>query len=333
MKNSKFILVRTPLRMSFFGGGSDYPDHYNKFNGAVLSSTINKYVYQSFRFVPPFGEVKHKIIWRHVEIVDTISEILHPSVREGLNFLKFNNDKGIEISYQADLPGRTGMGSSSSFSVGLINGLSALKGEYLDKKNIADLALELEQNVLKESVGSQDQVAASYGGLNLIEFNKKINYKVNAIDLDQDIKVEFLSHLVLVYTGSIRFSSEITQKLIKSLNNKEKLVNQLHHMVYESIDLLKKGEIISFGKLLDKSWSIKTQLSDNITNNIIDDIYELGKKSGAMGGKLLGAGSSGFMLFVVPKINRKKFINEMEKKFKIVEFDFDVEGTKIIYEN
>jgi D-glycero-alpha-D-manno-heptose-7-phosphate kinase len=333
VSNSKFILVRTPLRISFFGGGSDYPDHYNKFNGAVLSTTINKYIYQSFRFVPPFGEVKHKIVWRHVEIVDTISEILHPSVREGLNFLKFDNKKGIEISYQADLPGRTGMGSSSSFTVGLINGLSALKGQYLDNKKITDLALELEQNVLKESVGSQDQIAASYGGLNLIEFNKETNYKVNPIDLNEDIKNEFLSHLILVYTGSTRFSSEITEILIKSLKNKEKLIKHLHHMAYEGLELLKNGNIISFGKLLDESWSIKTQLSHNITNNIIDDIYNLGKKKGAVGGKLLGAGSSGFILFVVPKNNRKSFINEMEKKFKVVEFDFDQHGTKIIYKD
>ena len=333
MSNSKFILVRTPLRISFFGGGSDYPDHYNKFNGAVLSTTINKYIYQSFRFVPTFGEIKHKVVWRHVEMVDTISEILHPSVREGLNFLNFKDDKGIEISYQADLPGRTGMGSSSSFSVGLINGLSALKGQYLDKRKLGDLALELEQNILKESVGSQDQIAASYGGLNLIEFNKDINYKVIPVQISEDIKNNFLSHLVLVYTGSTRFSSEITKILIKSLKDKEKLIKRLHEMVYHGIELLKKNEIITFGNLLDESWNIKTKLSHNITNNIINDIYDFGKKKGAIGGKLLGAGSSGFILFVVPPNNRRRFNTGMNKRYKVVDFDFEQDGTKIIYEN
>ena len=332
MSCDKFILVRTPLRISFFGGGSDYPEHYNRFNGAVLSTTIDKYVYQSFRFVPAFGEVKHKIVWRHVEFVDTISEILHPSVREGLKFLNFNDETGIEISYKADLPGRTGMGSSSSFTVGLMNGLSALKGNYLNKKKITDLALELEQDVLKENVGSQDQIAASFGGLNLIEFNKTINYKVKAIKLNEDVQNNFLSHLILVYTGSTRFSSEITKTFVKNIQNKEKLINRLHSLVYEGLNLLKNDDIINFGKLLDESWKIKTQLSHNITNNIIDDIYSLGKEKGAVGGKLLGAGSSGFLLFVVPKNNRKEFINGM-KKFKIVEFNFDQDGTKIIYEN
>jgi D-glycero-alpha-D-manno-heptose-7-phosphate kinase len=332
MSCDKFILVRTPLRISFFGGGSDYPEHYNRFNGAVLSTTIDKYVYQSFRFVPAFGEVKHKIVWRHVEFVDTISEILHPSVREGLKFLNFNDETGIEISYQADLPGRTWMGSSSSFTVGLKNGLFALKGKYLNKKKITDLALELEQDVLKENVGSQDQIAASFGGLNLIEFNKTINYKVKAIKLNEDVQNNFLSHLILVYTGSTRFSSEITKTFVKNIQNKEKLINRLHSLVYEGLNLLKNDDIINFGKLLDESWKIKTQLSHNITNNIIDDIYSLGKEKGAVGGKLLGAGSSGFLLFVVPKNNRKKYINGM-KKFKIVEFNFDQDGTKIIYEN
>ena len=262
MNKKFFVITKTPLRISFFGGGTDFKDFYKKYGGKIIGTTIDKYIYQSFRFIPDFGASQHRIVWRHVELVNTISEILHPSVREGLKFLDFKNDKCVEIHYQADIPARTGMGSSSSFVVGLLNGLSALKGSYLDKKTLSDLALELEQSIMKEHVGSQDQVAAAFGGLNIIEFNKDVNYRVKPIELKPHIKDNFLSHLLLVYTGSGRFSSEITKNLIKNLPKKSNHIQRIHDIVYEGEKSLINNDMECFGELLDETWQIKTQLSN-----------------------------------------------------------------------
>ena len=325
------VISRTPFRISFFGGGTDYPVWYRKNGGAVLVTAIDKYCYISARYLPPFFEHKHRIVYSKIENVKRISEIQHPSVRAILEFIKIK--KGMEIHHDGDLPARTGLGSSSSFTVGLLNALYALKGEMISKYELAKEAIHTEQDILKENVGSQDQISVSYGGFNKINFYKDGDFKVEPVILKKGRILELQSHLMLIFTGLSRFASEIAAQQIKNTPHRTAELRAMHQMVGYSIDLLNSNNsIIGFGKLMHEGWRLKKSISSKISTVEVDDIYSHALKAGAVGGKLLGAGGGGFMLFFVPPQRRAK-VREALKKLLEVKFSFEREGSQIIYYN
>ncbi|MGA7937736.1 MAG: hypothetical protein WCA35_29580 [Kovacikia sp.] len=325
------LISRTPFRISFFGGGTDYPDWYLKQGGAVLSTTIDKYCYLSCRYLPPFFNTRHRIVWSHIETVNSISEILHPAVREGLRFLGFDDSIGIEIHHQGDLPARSGMGSSSAFAAGLIKALMALQGQMISKHDLALKAITLEQEVLKDTVGSQDQVAVAYGGFNVIHFQRNGDIQVEPVTVPQSRLMELESRLMLCYTGMSRFSSEIASKVIANLDAKQTVLHQMHQMVDTALKILNGQEDLDgFGRLLHQAWMLKRELSQVITNSRIDEIYKTAISHGALGGKLLGAGSAGFMVFYVPP-DKQATVQQALSQLLWVPFGFDREGSTIIY--
>lgn len=323
------VISRTPFRISFFGGGTDYPIWYRENSGAVLSSTINKYCYLTCRYLPPFFEHKSRVIWSEIEYVKDMSEIRHPSVRECLRFMKI--DSGVEIHHDGDLPARTGMGSSSAFTVGLLHALYALKGVMPTKRQLALDAIHLEQEVMRENVGSQDQAEAAFGGFNLIEFGGKDHIRVRPITIDSRRLELFQSHLMLFFTGFSRTASEIAAEQIKRTPYKTKELKMMHGMVNSAIDILNSNSDLSkFGKLLHENWQIKRSLSNKISTSAIDEIYSAAIRAGASGGKLLGAGGGGFMLiYAKPEIQHK--IRVKLKKLLHVPFRFETLGSQIIF--
>lgn len=325
------IISRTPYRVSFFGGGTDYPVWYKEEGGAVLSTSIDKYSYLTCRFLPPFFSVKHRVVWRHVEAVDSISEILHPAVREGLRYLKYDDSQGVEIHYQGDLPARSGTGSSSAFAVGLINSLGLLKGDRFTKDQLALKAIELEQEVLGEVVGSQDQTATAYGGFNVINFAKNGEITVDPMDISLPRVKELESHLVLLYTGAGRMATEVAAKVSANLINKAKVLRQMRAFVDQGVDIMRsKDNIESFGELLHESWMLKRSLADGVTSPQVDHIYETARAHGAIGGKLMGAGGAGFMLLFIPPEKHSE-VRQALMHYRWVPFSFDTAGSTIIY--
>ena len=323
------IISRTPFRISFFGGGTDYPVWYKKNGGAVLSTTINKYCYLSCRVLPPFFKYKHRIVYSKQEMINKISEINHPSVRETVNF--FNYKDGLEIHHQADLPARSGLGSSSAFTVGLINALGGLGGEIRTKRQLALDAMHIEQNLIKENVGSQDQTAAAFGGFNKIEFGGPSEIAVQPITLSEQKLNEFQNKLMLFFTDFSRDASMIAKNWIKNTPENKENLSAMNAMVDKSISILTRGKNMDdFGRMLDESWKIKRKLANGITNSEIDEIYKTGIKAGAIGGKLLGSGGGGFMLFYADAEAQPK-IKEKLKKFLHVPFRFEYLGSQIIY--
>jgi D-glycero-alpha-D-manno-heptose-7-phosphate kinase len=325
------IISRTPLRISFFGGGTDYPAFYEEYGGAVLSTSINKYSYVICRYLPPFFDYKYRIRYTEREETTSISQIRHPSVRECLNFVNLD-DRGIEIQHNADLPAMAGLGSSSAFTVGLLNSLYALKGQLTTKRQLALEAIHMEQDMIKENVGSQDQTAAAFGGFNKIEFGGKRKIWVNPITIDSD-RITFLqSHLMLFFTGFPRNASEIAEEQIKRTPEKTKELKAMMEMVDEAVKVLNRNQdgYEDFGRLLDESWKLKRSLTDRITSPQIDEIYEAARGVGALGGKLLGAGGGGFMLlFTQPEIQHK--VREKLSKLLYVPFQFHDLGSQIVY--
>lgn len=323
------IISRTPFRISFFGGGTDYPAWYQENKGAVLSTTIDKYCYLTVRYLPPFFPYKHRIVWSKIELVKEINEILHPAARATLNFLKIN--KGMEIHHDGDLPARTGLGSSSAFTVGLLNSLYALKGMILSKERLAKEAIHIERDVLKENVGSQDQVAVAYGGFNKITFGGNDEIKVEPITVEKTRIKELEEHLMLYFTGFSRFASEIAKDQIKNTPEKKRELTIMYQMVDEAIKILnEKKDILEFGKLLNETWQLKKNLSNKISTPGIDNMYQRALKAGAIGGKLLGAGGGGFMiLFVPPEIQSQ--IRERLSNLLYVPFRFENSGSQIIF--
>ncbi len=323
------IISKTPFRVSFFGGGTDYPVWYKKNNGAVLSTTIDKYCHLTVRYLPPFFPHKHRIIYSKIEMVKNVNEILHPVVRAALKFSKIN--KGMEIHHDGDLPARTGLGSSSSFSVGLLNSLHALKGTIPSKSQLSKEAIYIERNILKESGGIQDQIAAAYGGFNKITFDGTDGFKVRPITIKKERVKELENHLMLFFTGISRFASDIAKKQIKNTPNKKKELTLMYQMVDEAINILDgKRDILEFGKLLNETWELKKSLSNKISNPFIDNIYKTALQSGATGGKLLGAGGGGFLLLFVSPKNQQK-VRKALKDLLEVKFNFENEGSQIIY--
>jgi len=324
------IISRTPFRISFFGGGTDYPVWYKENGGAVLSTTINKYCYLNCREFPPFFDVKHRIVWSKIELVNDVNEIEHPSVREAIKFLNLQ-DKGIEIHHSADLPAKAGMGASSSFTVGLLNAFYSMKGQMASKRQLAMDAIHLEQDLMKENVGSQDQVAAAYGGFNKILFGGENHVEVIPIGVPSQQLAELQDNLMLFFTGLTKLTTEVAKEQIQNTPKKADELNQMRKLVDEAVKTLSpNGDIDDFGKLLHETWQLKRSLSSQITNSTIDEIYETGMRAGALGGKLLGAGGGGFILFYVKPENQEKVIESL-KHLVHVPFKFESSGSQIIH--
>lgn len=322
------IISRTPFRISFFGGGTDYPAWLKDHKGAVLATTINKYCYISCRYLPPFFEHKSRIIYSKMEHVHKVDEIDHPAVREVLRFLKIRD--GVEIHHDGDLPARTGLGSSSAFTVGLLNALYALKGTMPTKERLAREAIHVEQQMCHENVGCQDQTLAAYGGFNFIEFGGDNHLQVRSITVPARTLQGLQRHLMLYFTGFSRNASEIASHQIDNIPNKQFELTAMYDMAFQALDILNKGNLEKFGKLMYESWKIKRELSARISTSHIDAIYEAAMRAGAIGGKLLGAGGGGFVLFFVPPV-KQKAVKEKLKKLLLVPFDFENRGSQIIF--
>ncbi len=322
------LITRTPFRVSFFGGGTDYQEYFNEYGGSVLSTTIDKYCYLSMRQMPPFFDYKNQFTYSKIERFNEPQEVQHPLVRAALEYIPTDR---IQIAYDADLPACSGIGSSSAFAVGLLQSLHAIKNEYPDRMELAKEAIHLERTMCNEVGGVQDQLAAAFGGLNRINFTSD-GFEIKPIGLYKERRENFQSNLMLMFTGFTHFSSEIAQA---QKSNMPMILSQLHEMkdmVNVAEKILIDGDIDDFGRLLDHTWQLKRTLSNRITNNEIDEMYEKAMKNGALGGKLLGAGGGGFMLLYVPK-DRQPQIKEAFKEQRFVPFAFDDTGTKIIYEN
>jgi len=325
------IIARTPYRLSFFGGGTDYPAWFHREGGAVLSTTIDKYCYVSVRHLPPFFSNKHRVVWSHVEAIQSISEILHPAVREGLRMFDFGDDHGLEIHHQGDLPARAGMGSSSAFAVGFLQALAAYRGQMIDKHELALRAVELEQSRLNENVGTQDQFAAAYGGLNTIEFRPGGEIRVDPVTVAPERIRELERHLLLFYTGTSRLSSDVAADVVANLGQRREVLLRMRSMVGQAVALLNSSEdLAEFGRMLHEAWSLKRKLSTRIASATVEEVYRKAMRAGALGGKLLGAGSSGFMVFYVPE-RRQDAVRRTLSSYLQVPFGFESEGSRIIY--
>ena len=323
------IISRTPFRISFFGGGTDYPAWYRRHGGAVLATTIDKYCYLACRYLPPFFEHRIRVVWSRIENCQTIDEIAHPSVREALRYLDI--DRGVEIHHDGDLPARSGMGSSSSFTVGLLHALHALRGHMPSKHQLATESIYVEQELLKETVGSQDQVSAAYGGFNHITFFPNGKISIRPVTLTQERVRELDSHLMLFYTGIKRTASDIAKSYVQDIERKEQQLHMMSDMVEEGIFVLNSGQDITrFGELLHAAWQAKRSLSHKVSNALVDEIYDQAMSAGAIGGKITGAGGGGFMLlFVHPA--RQRDVREKLSKLIYVPFKFEFSGSQIIF--
>ena len=322
------IISRTPFRVSFFGGGTDYGPWFREYGGAVLSTTINRYCYLSCRHLPPFFEYRNRIVWSKNETVNTHDEIEHPVVRE---VLKMFDLQGVEIHHDGDLPSRAGLGSSSSFAVGIVNALNGLMGKISTKDELARAAIYIEQDLLRENVGVQDQIAAAYGGFNKIEIDKDGEFRVIPMTLTTQRKEELESNLLLLYTGTSRIASNIAEEKIKAIPNKKDVLHRMREMVDEAIDILNgERDIDQFGRLLDEAWQQKRSLTSRIAPAFVDDIYSTAIKAGALGGKLLGAGGGGFMLFYVPLEKRSAVLSALDQLL-MVPIQFENGGSQIIF--
>lgn len=323
------IISRTPFRISFFGGGTDYPRWYKKNGGSVLATTINKYCYLSVRYLPPFFGYKYRISWSKIENCKTLDEIIHPSVREIIRFMKI--PEGLEIHYVGDLPARSGLGSSSAFTVGLLNALYALKGHMPSKQKLGKESIYLEQEILKETVGSQDQIQAAYGGLNHVTFHKNGEITVKPVAVSPKRFEQLQDHLMLFYTGIERTASGVAKTFVPSIEQKEKQLFAMNEMVNQALDILnEKDSINDFGKLLHESWFLKRSLSSSVSNSFIDDLYHNATSAGAIGGKIIGAGGGGFLLLFVPPAKQTK-VREKFNKLVYVPFKFERQGSQIIF--
>lgn len=326
------IISKTPFRISFFGGGTDYPAWYREHGGSVLSTTINKYCYISCRYLPPFFDYKYRIRYTVREETRTIDEIKHPSVRECLKFLGIG--RGIEMVHTGDLPALSGIGTSSAFTVGFLNVLYSLMGKEVSKKQLALDAIRVEQDLIKENVGSQDQTAAAFGGLNRIDFGGEEEIKIQPINIGEE-KLELLqNHLMMFFTGFSRTASTIAAEQIKQTPSKGNELTLMKGMVEEAINILnaKPERMTDFGRLLHETWKIKRSLTSLISTNEIDAIYEKAMKAGALGGKLCGAGGGGFIIFFAEPEAQPR-IKETLKDLLYVPFHFDSSGSQIIFNN
>lgn len=322
------IITKTPFRMSFFGGGTDMPAFFREYGGAVLSTTFDKYCYVTVRHLPPFFDYRTELSYAKTERVKTTEDIQHPAIREAMKMLDMYD---LRLTYEADLPARTGLGTSSSFAVGMLNAFYALKGKYADKKKLADEAIYLERVLCQEAGGWQDQIAASFGGLNRINFRDD-EYEVLPVVISPEKKRLLNENLMLYFTGFTRFSSEIQQSTEKSIKDKTTQLLDMLALVDEAQKVLvsRGNDLDEFGRLLDQSWRLKRQTGSKISTDSIDLLYEKALSAGALGGKLLGAGGGGFLLFYVPQECQPAVAAAMEGLMR-VPFAFENDGTRIIH--
>ena len=322
------IISRTPFRVSFFGGGTDYPDWFHEHGGAVLATTIDKYCYISVRELPPFFDHRFRVVYSIVENVQEVADIAHPAVRAVLQRLQV--DRGLEIHHDGDLPARSGLGSSSAFTVGLLRAVHALRGRHSSKEALASEAIHVEQCMLREPVGLQDQISAAYGGFNHIRFRPDGTYEVDPMILPRDRLEALQDHLLLVFTGISRLAPVVAQTVIDNLKNRTAELKAMQQMVDRAIELLASpaADILEFGRLLDESWRLKRRLSDRVSNSEVDSLYETATRAGAIGGKLLGAGGGGFVLLFVRPEDRARVV-EAVRNLITVPFKFDMSGCRI----
>jgi D-glycero-alpha-D-manno-heptose-7-phosphate kinase len=323
------IISRTPFRISFFGGGTDYPAWYRDHGGTVLGATIDKYCYLTCRYLPPFFKHRIRVVYSQIENCQAVDEIAHPAVREVLRYLQI--DRGVEIHHDGDLPARSGMGSSSAFTVGLLHALYALKGQMPTKRQLAAESIQIEQEMIKETVGSQDQVLAAFGGFNHVVFSQDGEISVKPVTLSGERLRELSSHLMLFYTGIERTASDIAGSYVADVDGKRSQLRIMKGLVEESLAVLNNGQDINaFGALLDEGWQAKRSLSAKVSNTYVDELYAHAISNGALGGKLLGAGGGGFMLLFVPP-SKQNQVKEALKRFISVPFHFDFSGSQIIF--
>ncbi len=323
------IISRTPFRISLFGGGTDYPAWYRKHGGIVLAATIDKYCYLSCRYLPPFFEHRIRLVYSKIESCQYIDEIQHPAVREILKSL--NIRRGIEIHHDGDLPARSGMGTSSAFTVGLLKGLHALKGYMPTKHELALESIRIEQEVLQETVGSQDQVLAAYGGVNIITFLQNGEITVTPIVLSNSRLQELNAHLLLFYTGLKRTAANVAGTYVNDLESHKRQLRIMKDLVQESLSILNgRGDVTELGGLLHEAWLSKRTLSPWVSNVEVDALYETAQRAGALGGKLTGAGGGGFLLLFVPP-KKHSAVRDALKDLIQVPFNFEYSGSQIIF--
>ena len=320
------VITRTPFRISFFGGGTDFPGFYEKHGGQVLSTSIDKYCYVTVRHLPPFFEHCNHIAYSKIERTIHVSEIEHPMIRNAMKKLDMHD---LSILYDADLPARTGLGTSSSFAVGLLSAFYSLKGKYVDKRRLAEEAIHLERVLCNESGGVQDQIAASFGGFNKIIFDPD-GFQVQPVVIREETKVRLNDNLMLFFTGISRFSSTIQVEQEKNLDSKARQLLTMKDLVDEAEKTLAENRIDDFGRLLDHEWKLKREVNGKVSNPIIDDYYARAMGAGALGGKLLGAGGGGFILFYVPQENQPA-VHEALSDLMEIPFRFENGGTQVLY--
>lgn len=326
------IIVRAPLRVSFFGGGTDLPAWFREYGrGAVLSTSINKYIYIQLRHLPAVFQFHHRVVWREVEQVNHVSEIKHPVVRAILTHYGKDDPVGYEIIYNADLPARSGLGSSSAFTVACLHAFKANNGIYVDPRKLASEAIHVEQTLLGEPVGCQDQVAAAFGGLNQIEFNQDGSFKVRPVTLMQERREQLEDSLLMFFTGFTRNASDIEDAKRQNFAAKRAELTRMAEMVDEGLEVLQNPSrsLDELGRLLDEAWRLKRGLAAAVSSSGVDAIYAAALRAGATGGKLLGAGGGGFILFYAPPERHQRIINALDGCFH-VPFKFDREGSRVV---
>lgn len=323
------VISQTPFRMSFVGGGTDFEEFFNEYGGAVISTTFDKYCYVNVRNLPGFFDFSTELSYSKIERVNQIEEIHHPAIREAMRNLGMKN---IRLTYEADLPARSGLGTSSSFAVGMLHAFHALKGEYVKKRELADEAIYLERICCNEAGGLQDQIAVSYGGLNRIDFSSE-GYSVRPIIISPEKKRRLNENLLLFFTGFARFSADIQKSYCAVIDDKKKVLLEMLQIVDEAENILSSGgNLKEFGRLLGYSWKLKRGFTDKVSTDTIDLIYNKAIEKGATGGKILGAGGGGFLLLYVEREYQKQ-VKEALKDFLFVPFAFENMGTRILFFN
>lgn len=323
------IITKTPFRMSFFGGGTDMEDYFKENGGAVISTTFDKYCYVNVRHLPRFFDYSTELSYSKIERVTDVNDIDHPAIREAMKMLDMHE---IRLTYEADLPARSGLGTSSSFAVGMLNAFYALKGKYADNKKLADEAIYLERVLCNEAGGWQDQIAASYGGLNRINFNAD-GYQVLPVIISPERKSQLNNNLLMFFTGFTHFSSDVQKTNNSStIQDKKVRLRRMYELVNEAETILtdKTRDLDDFGRLLDVTWKLKKGTGKAVSTGTIDELYEKGIKAGALGGKLLGAGGGGFLVFYVQP-EKQENVKKAMKDLMHIPFEFENEGTRVIY--